>query len=68
MRQATENDRETETEFRQALDVGKHGEAAGCGSDLEKEKLDMQRKVLGILGTRGTWNLATLNKISTLRQ
>ncbi len=65
MRQAAYNDRETETQFRQALDVGKHGEAAGCGSDFEKEKQGIQRQVLG---TRGILNLVTLKKTSTLRQ
>jgi hypothetical protein len=66
MRQATENDRETEPEFRQALDVGKHGKDADCGSYLEKEKLskNIQTNKIGeeiqILGTRGTWNLAKL--------
>ncbi len=48
------------------MDVGKHGEAADCGSYFEKEKLSKNIKTnkigeeIQILGTRGTWNLAKL--------
>ncbi len=42
----------------------KHREAAGCGSDFEKEKLGLQTNKIErkkqVIGTRGTWTLATL--------
>jgi hypothetical protein len=64
MRQTVSKERETEPEARQALDVGKHGEAAGRGADFEQEKLGIQTNKIErkrqVLGTHGTWTLATL--------